>query len=242
MLILKLYMLLIIALTSLKFFGIYRDFGKSEQAPVNWYLLIAESIPVVIMIFVFVCLLVFLKRFYKFDYLANRKVMFSFLISEIAIMSIIIAYHFVTSADTFNILTRLETIIRIFGVYPMYQSICILFIKANQDPLVGISKLEYLQIVQFFQRQGEEYINKVRQKEEFRKLSEDLKQQFIETIIEDSSNDHSFVEQNTSVEYRDIVQNSISENVYTITQMSQEQGSSFIIQEDYNKSALKDTF
>ena len=146
------FIVLIVVLTAVKFYGIYKDYGINEQKNVNIALLVSESIPVVLITTVFLILIFFLRKFYKYDYLSNRKIMIVFLLSELAVMSIMISYHYVTGPKIFNVITRLETIFRIFGFYPIQQAICIILIKATQDPLVGISKLEYLQIVQYFQR------------------------------------------------------------------------------------------
>ena len=72
-----------------------------------------------------------------------------------------------------------------FGFYQIIQSLCLIYLKPKEDPLVGISQMEYLQIVQVFQRQNAQFIKNIKKKEQFIELPIESKQQFLEAIDEE---------------------------------------------------------
>ena len=110
-----------------------------------------ELTPILFLIPTFLSLIYFLRKYYRYDYEQNKALMFYFFFFEMSTLALLFTFRFKCfmyneeiAKDILPVTIKIIDILIAFGIYPLLSAVGLIYVKAIEDPLVGISKLEYL--------------------------------------------------------------------------------------------------
>ena len=107
---------------------------------------ITYLVPVLIMSIIFIALLKLMHRYQYAEFRMNLRTMIYFFILEV-ILSILNVLGNVFEGESNSMLVLSRSLLNMLGIYPIQQAFCIIFLKKTRDPLDGLSKFDFLNLV-----------------------------------------------------------------------------------------------